>query len=201
MRTKGTIEWINLLPEEIERARRKAQLRPILIGLLLFYMAVLGSSYLYQRSQIDRALGHLTGLKKEKDTLIAKNASYKEVIDRINLTKQRENEIKKRLDVIGSLLEERIYWSRVLKGITYLVPEGLWLTSLSTYDLSKGVGKGIKFTGMALSNLEIAQFIFAMENSPIFGKVSLVYSQKKEFNGKDYYEFEISTELKRREEL
>lgn len=195
------IEWINLLPEEIEMARRKAQLKPILIGFLLFYMAVLGSSYLYQRSQIGRGLGQLTGLKKEKDTLIAKNASYKEAIDRINLTKQREDEIKKRLDVIGSLLEERIYWSRILKGITYLVPEGLWLTSLSTYDPSKDVGKGIKFTGMALSNLEIAQFIFAMENSPIFGKVSLVYSQKKELKGKDYYEFEVSAELKRRKEL
>lgn len=201
MRTKGTIEWINLLPEEIERARRKAQLKPILVGFLLFYVTILGSSYLYHRSQIGKALVQLKGLKKEKDTLIAKNVSYKEVIDRINLTKQREGEIKKRLDVIGSLLGERIYWSGILKGITHLVPEGLWLTSLSTHELSKGTGKGIKFTGMALSNLEIAQFIFAMENSPIFGKVSLVYSQKKEFKGKEYYEFEITTELKRRKEL
>ncbi|MBI5286666.1 MAG: PilN domain-containing protein [Deltaproteobacteria bacterium] len=191
------IERINLLPDEIKRARRKAHIRSSIIVFLVIYVAVIVALYLHQRGQIRNGLSHLEGLKREKDLLIEQNIKYKEVIDRISMIKQKEGDIQKRLEIIGFILDERIYWSRVLRAITHLVPEGMWLTSLSTHDLPKGTGKGIRFTGLALSNLHIARLIFAIENSPFFHKVSLSYSQKKEFKGREVYDFEITSELRR----
>jgi len=150
----------------------------------------------------------------QRDELIAQNARYREVIERINLAQKREEDIKKRLEVIGSLLENRVYWSEILRSTTHFIPNGIYLTSMSTYDLAKGsgqspiesvggkplmdsiTGKGVKFNGTALSNSAIAEFVFALENSRDFGNVLLTYSQKKEFKGRDLYDFEISADLR-----
>ncbi|MBI3755467.1 MAG: PilN domain-containing protein, partial [Deltaproteobacteria bacterium] len=143
--------------------------------------------------------------KRQRDELIAQSARYKEVIERINLAQKKEEDIKKRLAVIDSLLQGRIYWSEILRNITHLIPDGIWFASMSTYDLVKGAGnvqaeqaggKSVKFNGTALSNSRIAEFVFALENSQFFGNVLLAYSQKREFHGRDLYDFEITADLK-----
>jgi len=63
--------------------------------------------------------------------------------------------------------------------------------------LQKGAGKGVRFTGTAFSNSKIAEFIFAMENSRHFGNVILDYSQKRTFQDRDLYDFEITADLKK----
>ncbi len=220
-------ERINLIPEEVQRKRRAGQKRLLINSLLVIYVLGLGMLYFYQKANVRGRLNNIEQARKQRDELIAQNAKYTEAVQRINLAQRREEDIKKRLEVINSLLEGRIYWSEILRNVTHLIPDGIWFTSLSTYDLPKGTpkadgnaqaepaggrpsnasliktsgdrsvgGKGVKFNGTAISNYRIAEFVFALENSQFFGNVLLAYSQKREFQGRDLYDFEITTDLK-----
>ncbi|MBI3755723.1 MAG: PilN domain-containing protein, partial [Deltaproteobacteria bacterium] len=204
------IERINLIPDEMQRKTRAGQKRPLIISLLVIYVLGLGMLYFYQKGNVSGRLNNIEQAKRQRDELIAQSARYKEVIERINLAQKKEEDIKKRLAVIDSLLQGRIYWSEILRNITHLIPDGIWFASLSTYDLAKGTGntqgeptvglssnvspiktfgdrsvggKGVKFNGTAISNSRIAEFVFALENSQFFGNVLLAYSQKREFHG------------------
>lgn len=208
------IERINLIPDEMLKRKKAGQKRPFIIGILVFYVISLGAVYFYQKVKVKKRLNNVEQARMQRDELIAQNARYREVIERINLAQKREEDIKKRLEVIGSLLENRVYWSEILRSTTHFIPNGIYLTSMSTYDLAKGsgqspiesvggkplvdsiMGKGVKFNGTALSNSAIAEFVFALENSRDFGNVLLTYSQKKEFKGRDLYDFEISADLR-----
>lgn len=208
------IERINLIPDEMLKRKKAGQKRPFIIGILVFYVIILSAVYFYQKVKVKKKLNNVEQARMQRDELIAQNARYREVIERINLAQKREEDIKKRLEVIGSLLENRLYWSEILRSATHFIPGGIYLTSMSTYDLPKGsgqppiesvggkplvdsiMGKGVKFNGTALSNSAIAEFVFALENSRDFGNVLLTYSQKKEFKGRDLYDFEISADLR-----
>lgn len=195
------IEQINLIPDEIMRKKKAGQKRSLVLGILILYVAGLGMIYFYQKAKIKERFDNTEQARKQRDELIAQNARYKEVIERINLAQKKEEDIKKRLAVIDSLLQGRVYWSEILRGVTNLIPDGIWLTSLSTYDVpqssASGGGKGVKFNGTAFSNSRIAEFVFTLENSRFFKNVLLAYSQKKELQGKDLYDFEITAELKK----
>ena len=200
------IERINLIPDEMLIGKKAGQKRPFIIGILILYVLGLGAVYIYQKAKVRERLNNVEETRRQRDELIAQNARYREVIERISLAQKREEDIKKRLAVISSLLEDRVYWSEILRNTTHRIPDGIWLTSLSTNDLAKVSGKppaestgskGVKFNGTALSNSTIAAFVFALENSRDFGNVVLAYSQKNEFQGRDLYDFEISADLRK----
>ena len=173
------IERINLIPDEMLIGKKAGQKRPFIIGILILYVLGLGAVYIYQKAKVKERLNNVEQTRRQRDELIAQNARYREVIERINLVQKREEDIKKRLAVISSLLEDRVYWSEILRNTTHRIPDGIWLTSLSTNDLAKvsgkppaestgGLpsnvspiktfgdrsigGKGVKFNGTALSN-------------------------------------------------
>src|SRR3990170_5626226 len=129
------IQGINLIPDEIRRRKRRGQKRPLIISLLVVYVLGLGIVYLYQKSGVNSRLGRAERMMRERDELAANNAQYKEVIERVNTMQKKEADIKKRLEVIDALLKSRIYWSEILRSMTQIIPEGVWLMSLSTYDL------------------------------------------------------------------
>lgn len=200
------IERINLIPDEILVDKKAVQKRPLIISVLVIYFLCLGAVYIYQKTKVKKRLNNVEQARMQRDELIAQNTRYREVIERINLVQKREDDIKKRLAVISSILEERVYWSEILRNLTHRIPDGIWLTSLSTNDLAKEPGKspadsiggkGVKFNGTALSNSAIAAFVFALENSNDFENVVLVYSQKNESQDRDLYDFEISTDIRR----
>lgn len=200
------IERINLIPDEILVDKKAVQKRPLIISVLVIYSLCLGVVYIYQKAKVKKRLNNVEQARMQRDELMAQNTKYREVIERINLVQKREDDIKKRLAVISSILEERVYWSEILRNLTHRIPDGIWLTSLSTNDLAKAPvkspadsigGKGVKFNGTALSNSAIAAFVFALENSSDFENVVLVYSQKNESQDRDLYDFEISTDIRR----
>lgn len=200
------IERINLIPDEILIDKKAVQKRPLIISVFVIYFLCLGAVYIYQKAKVKKRLNNVEQARMQRDELIAQNTRYREVIERINLVQKREEDIKKRLAVISAILEERIYWSEILRNLTHRIPDGIWLTSLSTNDLAKVPGKspadsiggkGVKFNGTALSNSAIAAFVFALENSSDFENVVLVYSQKNESQDRDLYDFEISADLRR----
>lgn len=190
------IEQINLIPEDIKQLKSVKKKRSLIIIFLIFYVIGLGTIYFHENGKINDTLYKIDEVEKKRAEVMSQNIKYKEVIERVTLLQKREADIKKRLDVIGSILDTKMPWSEILKDITHVIPDGIWFTSLSTYDLTKGAGKGMKFIGTAISTSNIAEFIFVMENYHFFKNISLTYSQKKESPIKDLYDFEVTAEVR-----
>lgn len=197
---KITIEKINLLPEDIKRAREKARLKPMLVFFAAVYIFICGFVYIYQKMEIRDKVKKAGSIKNEINAIVEQGSRYQQVMEQINITEKKGEEINKRLQSVGVIMKKQVKWSAVLKEITNIIPDNVWLTSLAVYDLSKEKkpkeGRGLKFTGAALSNKLLARFIASLENSLQFHNVHLQYSQKREVDSKSFYDFEITAEIK-----
>jgi Tfp pilus assembly protein PilN len=101
------------------------------------------------------------------------------------------------LEAMKELLKNRIPWSDVIREVSVLVPEGVWLTRMESLDsqpdghLQPAVGKTMHFIGVAQSQAAVNQFISSLERSPRYGTVSLVFSQKGGGEGVQGVSFEL----------
>ncbi|MFQ5900373.1 MAG: PilN domain-containing protein [Thermodesulfobacteriota bacterium] len=193
------IERINLLPDELKSVGRKSHIRRLLVLFVVICIVGLSLSYVHQRRLVKGVEDVIASLTNRKEALLLESAEHQRLVDKINLTKKKEREIRDRMDVIGSLVRSRIYWSEVIRKMTFLVPEELWFKSITSYDIPDSpsrLKKGIKFTGTAFSNPKIAEFIFALENSTILENVFLSYSKKRVYMGRDLFDFELTANLK-----
>ena len=196
------IDRINLLPEELKRAEKKRQVRIVLIILTSLYMVCLVIVYFHQRSVVTGKEKVVSSLKQERTALLLKKQSYRVIKESLKQSEERNNDIAKRMKVVGSIVRSKIYWSEILRRITLLIPEDLWFTSLSSYNLEDGSSnkatvKGIKINGTALSNRHIAQFIFSLENASIFENIFLTYSAKRTQSERDLFDFELKADIGR----
>lgn len=193
------IKGINLIPEEVQFEWRLRSLRAIVYASAALYIAVFFMFYLYQRKVINVKRAEAASLNEQKRQLVATNAQFLDLQGKFGELKKTEQEMKKRLEIAGSLDEKKLSWSAVLRRISVEVPHGVWLRNLTTSD-EQNVRK-MKITGSATSNKAISDFIFHLENMGFLHDVSLGYSQKKDLARAVVYDFEITSTLTRTEEL
>jgi Tfp pilus assembly protein PilN len=99
------------------------------------------------------------------------------------------------------LLKNRIPWSDVVREVSFIVPDGVWLTHMESLDakpvglLSTAAGKAVRFVGLAHSQADVNRFISSLERSPRYGAVSLVYAQKGAGEGVQGVSFELTAGL------
>lgn len=196
------IDRINLLPEELKRAEKKRQIRIVLIILTSLYMVSLVMVYFHQRSIVTGKEKVLSSLKQERNALLLIKQSYRVIKESLKQTEEKNKDIEKRMKVVDSIVSSKIYWSEILRRITLLIPENLWFTSLSSYNIEdrssdKATIKGIKINGTALSNRHIAQFIFSLENSSLFENIFLAYSTRRTQSERDFFDFELKADIGR----
>ena len=100
--------------------------------------------------------------------------------------------LDQQLAAVQGLLKTRILWSSVLRELSLVVPDGIYLTRLETTDSSALSGPGgkapgpllghggiaIRFVGFARSHERVTSFISVLEQSAHFTDVGLVYAQK-----------------------
>jgi Tfp pilus assembly protein PilN len=96
--------------------------------------------------------------------------------------------LDQQLAAVQGLLKTRILWSSVLREVSLVVPDGIYLTRLETTEPAAGGktpgsllgrgGKAIRFVGFARSHERVTSFMSALEESPRFTDVGLIYAQK-----------------------
>lgn len=111
---------------------------------------------------------------------------------------ERADASRKQLEALRGVLQGRIAWSDVLREVSFLVPDGLYLTALDSADDEGGVlaanGKRMRFAGFAPSHAVVTRFIAALEASEHFAHVALVYAQQGEAT--DRIVFEIGARVR-----
>lgn len=111
--------------------------------------------------------------------------------------------VDQQLAAVNHLLKSRVVWSSVLREVSLVVPEDVYLTRLETSEakvpgplLSKE-GQGIRLVGFAPSHTPITSFMAAMERSAYFTDVALIYAQKGSEAGVSRVGFELVGYLQR----
>jgi Tfp pilus assembly protein PilN len=93
---------------------------------------------------------------------------------------------KTREQLLRQLEQERIPWFNLMREISFLIPDDVWLNSMEgVEDLNGGkspdknqITKGLRLKGFAASHTAIMQWMSALEGSRYFKQVRLVFTQK-----------------------
>lgn len=190
---------INLIPEEILRARLIRRVRYGLVAFGVFYAVVLGIVFAAQRMEINEKRIELAEVETRQQKLLSSGARLSELGRKLADIKRLEVELTQRINASSGLSGKKVAWAHVLKRLSSDVPGGVWLRGISTSDADTAL-KRVRLTGSAVSNRPVAEFISALENSGLYKDLSLTYTQKREAATGAVYDFELYMDLKRTEE-
>lgn len=195
------IRGVNLIPEDIQHGWRMARVRAALTVVAVIYIAGLALAFYGQWNVISRKKTELKRLEEQKLSLVGSSTQFSELQTRFKDIQQTETDLKRRLDVATGLAQKRISWSLILKWLSRNTPKDVWLKSVSTSDDQTSHAKKVRLLGTSITNEEIAEFMFTIENSGYFQDTALSYSQKRDIDKTTVYDFEISANLRKTGEV
>jgi len=173
---------INLLPPELRKKRKRSRVvvfeltQTFLILIIVFEIALFLSFFLFVNMKVANKQQDLKSVRSELERLQAQVKDVKKLEDD---AKKLEN----RLKIINDLMFSRMQWSKKLNELSNLIPENIWLTSLSLGQqgaVSSGGGvsvtknvlvlrcksisypgeKGINQVGVFMNNLKFSPSFF-----------------------------------------
>lgn len=192
------IERINLLPEEL-KVVRKGPFYLFAVTSILIYIIILYSIYHGRAVNTSRLTAEKASLQQEISLLKTQDAKYKEILEKINITEARKKEVEEKVKLVTSISEGKIPWTDSLYELSNIIPQGVWLSSLSSIDTNIGDRKvkGMKLNGMALSSAIVADFMAAIDTSPYFEGAAMTYAQKMDYNKMEAFSFELTFRFRR----
>ncbi|HTN44363.1 MAG TPA: PilN domain-containing protein [Nitrospiria bacterium] len=178
---------INLIAAEILLGEKpfsfKQKAGPMGVAAGVFFLGVFSLGLLWKESLLKKDVRDLT-VQRDK-TQLELTRLNEEVGGLAKETQAGQEITAQQLAAMKDLLKNRILWSNVLRETSYLVPEGVWLTRMESTDPKSGglmpvsaTENGLRFVGVAQSQAAINRFISALERSPHYGYVALVYAEK-----------------------
>ncbi|HAW50469.1 TPA: hypothetical protein DCX16_05940 [bacterium] len=152
---------INLLPPEIIEKRKKKQQTILVLSVIGIYGALLACVGLYLNMEKNKLIFDIKKIEKENEAL-------RPTLERIRQIEAENSEIKRRLGVIQTLIQERFKWVKILEEISKTITSNVWLSSI----IPSG-GNTLSFTCSAFSNFDVARFMVALMENPFFSDVQL----------------------------
>ena len=190
---------INLIPDEVRRARLMKKARGGLIATGVVYVAVLGVVFAAQQMEIKNKSAALSAIEAKRDSLLSSGSRQADLGRRLADIRRAETGLTQKLGAAAGLSGKKIAWAYVLKRLSREVPEGVWLRGISTSEAGSAL-KRVRLTGSATANRPVAEFISALENSGLFTDLSLTYTQKREHQTGPVYDFELYMDLRKTED-
>lgn len=161
---------INLLPFRVARRKENIRKQISIFFLLIFLTAVV---LFWYAQHMNKQIQTVKDNTKQVNSQIAK---YKEKADRVKKIKQNLKALDDKLAIVASLNKQKDQQLILFDSMTQLVvPERMWLDSFKTNKNS------VTIKGVAYDNPTIADFMEALENSPLFNKVDLRAAKMKKF--------------------
>jgi type IV pilus assembly protein PilN len=175
---------INLLPVRAARKKESIRLQVSIFSLSLFAALLLMVQW---SLSLDKKISELENQVQVAQTYLQK---YQKEVKEANKIKGELQKLEQKMDVIVQLNADRTGPVRLMDGLTRLViPEKMWLTSMVE---SKGQ---MTFSGIAVDNKTVADFMTNLEGAPFFGVVDLISSKQVNFNDRKFKEFTITCPL------
>ncbi|MFQ5581198.1 MAG: PilN domain-containing protein [Mariprofundaceae bacterium] len=152
---------INLLP--YRAARRQEQiLQHIAVALGAIGLVIVLSLILHLV-----ATSQLSDLQNEYGNLRAQNVALQKKIGKIRNLDNLRKDVEKKLQLVDRLQAGRFRSLKTLHDLARVIPENVWLTQVAN------AGDEIKLSGLGESNKAVANFMRALDQSPLFSNVRL----------------------------
>ena len=195
---------INLLPPELQQRQRTRRLTAGVIGLGLVAAAVVGVLFFLQ-------MVRLNGVNEELAAQEARNAGLQTRINRLQRFEELRSEAEARRTLIQGALANTIRWSGILRDVSLVLPDRMWLTSLSgtltttapTDPLPPGTvaptGTGllgtIQFQGSSLDEPTLALWLTRLEQVPGWVNPWLSSAVEAAVANTEVFQFSTSVDL------
>jgi type IV pilus assembly protein PilN len=174
---------INLLPVRAAKKKETAvQQITIFCIVVALVAAVVLSLYFVKRIQVTAAKNDISSANNKINELKAKIGKLEEL-------KTLKEQVKKKLDVLNQLRNNKTGPAQRLATLSDLTPDQLWLTAYSE------VGADVKISGTAYTEDLIAQFMRALEASKDYMSIELAVSEQTEVAGTKLKKFDITMKL------
>jgi len=175
---------INLLPVRAAKKKETAvqQIAIFCFGILIV-LAIIVTMYVVKRLQI-------SDTKNDIATANSKINELKSKIGKLEELKTLKAQVKKKLDVLAQLRNNKTGPAQRLATLSDITPDQLWLTAYSES------GDSIKISGLAFTEDLIASFMRSLEASPDYTSVELIVSEQNESAGTKLKRFDIACKLR-----
>jgi Tfp pilus assembly protein PilN len=196
---------VNLLVADLFGEDRFPFQKVVLPGaFFLLLLAILaGTALEFTRSQSLKE--EVRGLNQRKAYITQSMDSIKLETDEILRQSEAASEGNKDSErLLQQLQRERISWATLMREVSVLIPDNVWLTRMEGVQEPQGENssepiksvKELKFVGFGASHMAITRWMSALERSRHFKDISLVFAEKKTDEGQPKVNFEIKVVLK-----
>ncbi|MDX8402020.1 MAG: PilN domain-containing protein [Mariprofundaceae bacterium] len=171
---------INLLPYRPQR-RRLQVLRHLgaALGVILTAAAIaLAADWV--------ASSELASLQEEYSSLKAQNDALQKKIGELKNLDALRADVTRKLETVDELQQGRFRSFEMLAEISKVIPENVWLTSIADN------GPTLALSGLAESNKAVANFMRALDRSPLFENVRVSVITRKDVRGVPVRSFGIT---------
>lgn len=134
--------------------------------LILGAIVILGGLALIQKRALDRERVLLRAATDEQGTLAP-------VISKLDEVEQRKVQLELKVGLIQSLRQQQSLPVRVLESLSSCLPDWVWLTEV-TYR-----SRSVDIKGRAISNVQISDFMDALQKTGLFEAINLGNSQQQ----------------------
>jgi len=153
---------INLIPYRV--ARRQQQItQHVSVFFAVVILAVLLALAAHTLSSME-----LSELKEQTLSLQKQNAALKQKIGKLHNLGSLRSDVERKLQIVDRLQEGRFHSLKTLHEIARVIPENVWINSVSNNDAD------VTLTGLAESNKAVASFMRKLDKSALFNNVQLM---------------------------
>jgi Tfp pilus assembly protein PilN len=194
---------VNLLPRDQGQRTIKKESLPVLIGACSFFLvaAVLGAMFMMGSGKIAAQQRKLDDLNRIYQALPPPPAGPSAA------QQQLAGEQSARVTALSTALTSRVAWDRVFREFSLVLPEDVWLTSLTAKSPISPVtnvatstpgGAPSQFTiqGRTYSHDGVARLLSRLQVVPDLTNVQLLSSTLSKVGGQDVVDFSIAADIK-----
>jgi len=171
---------INLLPVRVSKKKEAGKQQLLLLFVLL--LGGLAVNWIWHSARERQLDERVERVKK----LNADIAALDKIIGEVKTIRERQEELKRKLDVLEKLKQGRSGPVKMLEELAGITPKRLWLTKLTEKD-----GK-VVFDGSAITIEDVSEFMRHLKSSRFFTAVELQKTTSKKLNAYRVVDFTIT---------
>jgi Tfp pilus assembly protein PilN len=189
---------VNLLPSKKEIRERRRQAPVAALGGVVGVVAVTAVLALWFLS----ASSAVSERQSEVDALRAELAAVPAPAPRDTSGDTLQQEKAARVTALSAALGKRVAWDRVLRELSLVTPNDVWLTTLQatspTASGSSTGGGAFSISGRTYSHDSVARLLARLSLVPDLDQVKLEKSTLNKIEGRDIVEFTIGAAVRAR---
>jgi Tfp pilus assembly protein PilN len=192
---------VNLLPTEARGGRRRPPAAPLAVaGVGVLLASVLAVGFFSASGKVDEREQELTAV--ERQLAAARRAAKPSKPARPGRTAERDQ----RLTALNDALAKRLAWDRVLRDVSLVLPDDVWLSSLradapeaaeaGSEPTTAAAGRTLTFTGFTYSQESVARLLTRLGLSRELANVRLQQSSVTEVGREEIFGFTVLADVK-----